>query len=711
MYNAPRFKDTFFQEAAEHLDRIEEAALCMEETPDDAESLNRLFRAVHTIKGSAAMVGLDAVSDFAHGVENVLDRARAGDLPVTKRLIDLILLSRDHLHTLMAAGEAPEGPAPDSGGRILRSLHDLLPPDSGKQENGKPLLKVVPNRGNGPRQSWRIRFKPGREGFTRGLNPMPIFDELRELGDCAVHARTDAVPDLLNLNPEDCHLFWDIFLTADADLNAIKDVFIFVVDDSDLRIDPVDDLAWDDGEGTGPRLGDILVHRAEVAPAGIRKALENQKRIGEMLVAAGEASPDSIRSALTEQSLIRQRQSDIGGAAVRVRSEKLDELINLVGEVVVNQARLNRLAAASGDKAVADPVKESDRLTARLRDCALEMRMLPIGSIFGKFKRLVRDLSAACGKETDLITDGADTEMDKSMIERLGDPLVHLVRNAVDHGVEPPDAREAAGKPRRGTIRLSALHKGTHVVVTVADDGRGIDLDAVRAKAVRNGLIPEDAELSGAALLDLIFTPGFSTSHTVSSVSGRGVGMDSVKRDIEALGGSVRLDNRPGEGMEAVLSLPLTLAIIDGLMVRVDAALYVLPVSAVIKCAELDPARTTASAARNSFVMHDELIPFVRLRAFFGDATMAPDGPEHIVIVQHDDERAGIVVDEIIGTQQTLIKSLGKAVKNTRGVSGGTVMGDGGVALILDIPAILCSGRIAEKNACVQEDTQENPSG
>lgn len=704
MYNAPKFKDTFLQEAGEHLDRIEAAVLCLEEAPDDAESLNGLFRAVHTIKGSAAMVGLDAVSDFAHGVENVLDRARGGELAVTKELVDLILLSRDHLHTLMDAGEAPEGPALEPGDRILGALHGLLPaPVSGKQENGKPVLKIVQPRGSGRRRSWRIRFKPGRESFTRGLNPMPLFDELRDLGDCAVHARTDAVPDLTRLNPEHCHLFWDIFLTGDADLNAVKDVFIFVEDDGDIRIDPVDDPAWDGGEGTGPRLGDILVDREDVAPAGIRKALENQKRIGEMLVAAGEASPDSIRSALTEQSLIRRRQSDIGNAAVRVRSEKLDELINLVGEVVVNQARLNRLAATSGDKAVADPIKESDRLTARLRDCALEMRMLPIGSIFGKFKRLVRDLAADCGKEIDLITDGADTEMDKSMIDRLGDPLVHLIRNAVDHGVESPEAREAAGKPRRGTIHLSALHKGAHVVVTVADDGRGIDLDAVRDKAVRNGLIAGDADLSDAALLDLISMPGFSTSRTVSSVSGRGVGMDSVKRDIEALGGSVRLDNRVGGGVETILSLPLTLAIIDGLMVRVDAALYVLPVSAVIKCAELDPARTTASAARNSFVMHDEPIPFVRLREFFGDAATDPDGPEHIVIVQQDDERAGIVVDEIVGTRQTLIKSLGNAVKGAPGVSGGTIMGDGGVALILDIPAILCSAGTAGAQTCAEE--------
>jgi two-component system chemotaxis sensor kinase CheA len=375
-------------------------------------------------------------------------------------------------------------------------------------------------------------------------------------------------------------------------------------------------------------------------------------------------------------------------ASIRVPSERLDQLVNLVGELVMNQSRLAQVAATANLPNLTGSVEDLERLVAELRDNVLGIRMMPIGATFNRFKRLVHDLSIELQKEIDLVTEGEETELDKTVLDQLGDPLVHLIRNSIGHGIEPPDARVAAGKSRRGTIRLSAAHTGSNVVITITDDGRGLDPEAIRAKAVEKGLIPAGAKISEAEMYELIFRPGFSTAKQLTSVSGRGVGMDVVKRQFDALHGQVVMSSTVGQGTRLTLTLPLTLAIIDGLLVEIGNEQFIVPMSVVTENVELLRAERSRHNRRNTVVVRGELIPYVRLRELFGDASGEPD-IEKIVIGRHENQHVGLVVDRVLGNHQTVIQSLGKFYRGIEFVSGATIMGDGRVALILDVAGLV----------------------
>ena len=689
---------TYREEAGELLAELETSLLDLEETPDDNDLINRVFRAMHTIKGSGAMFGFDEIASFTHEVETVFDMVRNGKMTVTKRLLDLTLKSRDHISYLLGC---PLGEAVDrsDGDEIIAGLRQLVPqielPQKGSCEVPVINLPPISEEELANESTWRIRFRPAANILMCGTNPISLLNELRGLGTAHVVAQFDDIPQLGDLVPENCYIYWDIILTTTRGVDAIKDVFIFVEDDCEIKIELIDKSGLIDKEEGYKKLGDILVERGDLSPVEMQKVLMLQKRFGELLVEQGIVSPEKVQSALVEQQhvkSVRKERSEAppqeAAASIRVPAERLDQLINLVGEMVTVQAHLSQVSLAGGDATFIAISEEVERLTNELRDTALNIRMLPIGSTFSKFKRLVRDLSSELGKEIEMETFGAETELDKTVIEKLNDPLVHIIRNSIDHGIEMPEARLAAGKSSRGTVYLGAEHSGDSVLVTIRDDGAGLDRDTIRANAIEKGLISATTEVSNKEIYAQIFAPGFSTAAKVTSVSGRGVGMDVVKRGIDGLRGSIGVESVRGVGTTITLKIPLTLAIIDSLLVKIGKDHFVLPLAAVEECVELTREDVKNSHGRNLANVRGVIIPYIPLRQQFGIKEKRPD-IEQIVIANIHGSKVGFVVDHVVGEHQTVIKSLGKMYHDVKGVSGATILGDGTVALILDMGVLL----------------------
>nr|WP_320193342.1 chemotaxis protein CheA [uncultured Desulfobacter sp.] len=695
MNESGRFIEAFCLEAEELLSGVEDAVLDIEENPGDQEPVNRLFRAMHTIKGSGAMFGFDAISEFAHHVETVLDNVRNGTVPVTKALIDLILASRDRI-TAMLAEANDDGPPVDplEGEKIIDGLEALLSSEGtessaeefSKEAQGEVFVPVAGELQN--EVVYRIRFLPDSDMVSTGMDPLMLLYDLADMGECSIVAQTEKVPDLETLSPESCYLFWDIILTTTKSVDAVRDVFIFVEDNCEIVIETVEEKVPRSQEVSAPRLGDILVERGDIDRKTLDDEFDAHKKIGERLVESGALSKEKLRSALTEQTVVTKMHKSSAASTVRVPSDRLDKLINLVGELVISQARLTQVASDRDDAELGESVEEIERLTGELRDSVLNIRMMPIGTIFNKFRRLVRDLSSQLNKEVELVTRGAETELDKTVLERLDEPLVHLIRNSLDHGVEPLEVREQKGKPRKGTIVLSATHKGTNVVISIQDDGAGLNAEVIRQKAVERGVIHENAELSDKKIYSQIFAPGFSTANEITNVSGRGVGMDIVKKTIESLRGRIDIDSVYGEGTKVTLILPLTLAIINGLLVRIENDFFVLPLMSVEECVEIRSKEIETINGRNILNVRGDMVPYIRLRDRFNLADRRPE-TEHVVITDVHNSRIGFVVDHVIGGHQTVIKPLGPAFKNIKNVSGATILGDGTVALILDTNVLL----------------------
>ncbi len=677
---------TFRHEADDLLLKIESVILVIEENPEDRDAINGLFRAVHTLKGSSGMFGFDEVANFSHGLESILDKVRNSQLAVSRELIDLVLAYRDQVDTMLHRDE--DAPADlDQIAEITRRLQDLQI-DAAAASSAKSAKPVSGVKSKATSVTYRIRFVPQPCLFATGTNPLLLLNELRELGECHVVAHADAIPPLEQGDPESCYLSWDIILTTSADLNAIRDVFVFVESISQIDIDDISTEVVSNPDSPTPRLGEILVGRGDLPSSKVDEQLEKHIKFGKQLVENGVVTSAKVEAALKEQQTLSKQQQVSRGESVRVPSEKLDSLINLLGELVINQARLSQIAHTMGDMTLAVPVEEADRLTNELRDIVLNIRMMPIGTTFSRFKRLVRDLSVGLGKQIDLVTEGGETELDKTVIDRLGDPLVHLIRNSIDHGIETPDERAQLFKPAKGTIKLTAAHAGASVVISIIDDGKGLDKEKILAKAKDKGLIAADAELSDKAIYDLIFQPGFSTASNVTDVSGRGVGMDVVRREMESLRGSISVQSEPRCGTRIDLSLPLTLAIIDGLLVHAEKETYVIPLTAIEECLELTDDTFATSRERNLIKVRGKSVPLVRLRELFRLEGERPP-LEQVVVVNVADNRVGLVVDQVIGNHQTVIKSLGKVYRRADCVSGATILGDGMVAMILDLGAII----------------------
>ena len=642
----------FRVEAGEVLDQVEQGLLDLGHDLGNADLVNAVFRGLHTLKGSGAMFGFDALAGFTHHCETAFDRVRKGQVPATAALVSVILSAQDHMRALVD-GDAPKA----EGDAILVRLQAAI-----DEASGAAPAAPAPSA---PRNGWTVSFKLPVDAMANGTNPLMLLDELRELGDCTVVARTDAIPPLSQLVPTECHIGWDVTLVGDVKRDDIEDVFIFVMDDMELTIEP---LALD-----------VEAAVAAEVPAVLDEPVA--------AVAMATASPAEVPGA---RSTAKAEES------VRVPAGRLHALMDRVGELVIAQSRLSQLAGHGQDLVLRSISEEIERLAGELRETMMVLRMVPVGSLFSRFRRLIHDLSRDTGKTIEFETEGEATEVDKTVIERLFDPMVHLIRNSCDHGLETPEDRAASGKTAAGTVRLAAHQAGGEVVITIRDDGRGINRARVRAKAEANGLIQPDQALSDHELLQLIFAPGFSTAATVTNLSGRGVGMDVVKRTIEGLRGSIDVQSTEGEGSLIALRIPLTLAIIDGLLVRVGTGRYVIPLTAVEESIELSLEDDLRHRGRSLITLREKLVPFLRLRELFATDTR-PDPFQKIVVVATPLGRVGLVVDQIIGNHQTVIKPMSTLHRTAATFAGATILGDGEVALILDIAQLIALGQPREE--------------
>ena len=665
----------FRTEAAECLEAIEAGLLDLNHDLENRDLVDAVFRGLHTLKGSGAMFGFEALAAFTHHCETAFDRVRKGEVPATAELVAAVLAAQDHMRALVEQPDADHG---DTGHKLLAQLQAAVGGKAEAKEATAPVAAAPVVAGPVKKKTtWRIRFSLPANSMANGTNPLGLLDELRDLGECTVRANRSGIPLLNDLVPTELHVSWDVVLTSEQDRSAIDDVFIFVMDDMELDVQEI----------AGPQAATIEAKKdvtpAAAAVAPVPAAAPEFRPV--------EAVPVKREAAAPVQAAAQAKAQE----NVRVPAERLDELMDRVGELVIAQSRLSQLASSSSDIALRSVSEEIERLSGELRDTMMVLRMVPVGTLFSRFRRLVHDLARETGKVIELVTEGETTEVDKTVIERLADPLVHLVRNSIDHGLEPPAERLGAGKTEAGTVTLAAHQSGGEVIISIKDDGRGINRDRVRAKAESSGLIAPGQPLSDQELLQLIFAPGFSTAAAITNLSGRGVGMDVVKKTVEALRGTIDIVSLPGQGSEVSLRIPLTLAIIDGLLVRVGSGRYVIPLSAVEECLELSLEEDLRSRGRSFISLRDSLVPFLRLRDLFRTGTK-PDVHQKVVVISTGTERVGLVVDQIIGDHQTVIKSMSKLHNDVATFSGATILGDGSVALILDVGHLVAAGQQQE---------------
>ncbi|MGE5467617.1 MAG: chemotaxis protein CheA [Ignavibacteria bacterium] len=744
---------TFIAEGRELLEQMEDALLRIEQSPGDTDTVNAIFRAAHTIKGSAGLFGLDHIVAFTHVAESVLDLVRSDRLPITAELVATLLAARDHLGVLLdhvAESAEPADEVHSAGAAVLERLRVHLGAPAAPEATvpaATPAGRDAPAAAGVDADHWHLSLRFGPDVLRNGMDPLAFIRYLTTFGS-VVHAvtLTDALPRLSELDPEACYLGFEIAYRSEADKATIEGAFEFVRNDATIRILPPHSKiaeyqslieAMPDEE---LRLGEILMRCGTLTRAELDEALSCQasaecaqgRAIGAILVDAKLVQPQVVEGALDKQKQVKEHKTAEAGL-IRVNAQKLDEHINLIGELIIASAGAGLIAQRAGLPDLLEAAARLSRLVEEVRDSALTLRMVQIGATFNRFQRVVRDVSADLGKDIRLEISGAETELDKTVVEKIGDPLTHLVRNSMDHGIEPAEVRVAQGKPAHGTVRLNAYHDSGSIVIEVSDDGGGLHRDRIAAKAVERGLIKADAQMSETEIFNLIFEPGFSTADQVSNLSGRGVGMDVVRRNITALRGTVEIESAAGVGTTMRIRLPLTLAIIDGFLVGVSAATFVVPLDMVVECIELTQQEVDDSQGSDYLNLRGEVLPFVRLKQMLeipdadeieahqgeaieggaavqagaagtlltaeGAAALAND-PElafllhpvrrqNVVVVQYAGHRAGLVVDTLLGEFQTVIRPLGLVFNGLDGVSGFTILGNGNVALILDVPGLV----------------------
>jgi two-component system chemotaxis sensor kinase CheA len=711
----------FSVEAREQLEAMEAGLMQLEQGDRDPETINAVFRAAHTIKGGAGVVEIHSVEKFTHVLENVLDRLRNGEIDVSGDMISALLLGCDHIGALLGVVQAgdmePDDELKAAGDAITESLRPFLGAAAQAAAAGKEVSASADgnierdSRNSATSDCWHISIRFGPNVLKNGMEPLAFLRYLLNLGEIAhITTLTDALPAADAMDPELCYLGFEINFRSHASKDAIEKVFDFCRDDCDLHILPpnskvADYLALIESlpEET-MRLGEILVKSGALTQEELDAGLRTQSgakvgagdtaptpQLGDILVQQSNVQPELVEAAAAKQKVVSEKKA-AESSLIRVHADKLDQLIDLVGELVIAGASANLLAKKSGEATLVEATSVLSRLVESIRDSALQLRMVQIGETFNRFHRVARDVSKELGKDIELVINGAETELDKSVVEKIGDPLMHLVRNAMDHGIETAAIRAAAGKPVKGRVELNAFHDSGSIVIEVVDDGGGLNKERIEAKALEKGIIQPGQSLSDAEIVNLIFEAGFSTVEKVTNLSGRGVGMDVVRKNITALRGTVHVDTEPGVGSRFTIRLPLTLAIIDGFLTGVGKASYVIPLDMVVECIEL----AGTSEERDYLNLRGEVLPFVRLRELF-EANGQKPVRENVVVVQYAGQKAGIVVDQLLGEFQTVIKPLGTLFRHMRGIGGSTILGSGEVALILDVQALVSRCAKAEE--------------
>lgn len=681
------FRDKFVDEANDLINDLEKNLLELESAPDNIELIQGVFRVMHSLKGGSAMFGFHKMDKFTHYLENIYDLIRNGKLKVDNEILNVTLDSVDHLRNLLQEQDDSDTTNEEQNDKLMNRIKLIVEKNdsqgafhaenkSGESEN---TLAEVPKSA-----TYYIGFKPHANIFNFGTNPLFLVDELCNLGESRVVARTSNIPVLNELNPTSCYTYWDIFLSTNVGINLISEVFIFVDDQCDLVIRKISEINLFNEKSFAGIIDrtinnnqDIDVDQLQLLTNELEKVYQKQKDD----TVAEKSNPVNIHGSTI--------------SSIRVSSEKLDTLINWVSELVTIQARLSLFAQGSNLPGLVPMAEEVEKISRRLRDDVFSIRLIPIENMVTRFQRLVRELSQELGKDVAFKVEGTDTELDKNIIESLNDPLMHIIRNSMDHGIEDAETRSRLGKPARATILLKAFYSGANVIIQVTDDGHGMDPEAIRNKAVMKGIIQPDSQLTDKELIDLVFQSGFSTAQKVTKVSGRGVGMDVVRRKISEIRGEVEIDTELNRGTTITIKLPLTLSIIDGLLVRVENTKYVIPLSSVCKCYEFTHAEL--SGAVNNLIRTDNReVSYISLRDAFCIAGEPPQ-KEHVVVVQYGEMNIGIAIDDVIGQYQAVLKPLGRLYRDQQSISGATILGDGTVALVIDTNKLIASFAMRER--------------
>jgi len=704
---------TFTEEVKELLDEMEMSLLSLESDSSNSETINSVFRAMHTIKGSSGLFGFNPIVAFTHEAETVLDQVRNGEKDIDADLISVLLDCKDYTQKLFEhCLEFPEGEPPEE----LKTEGTLLVNQLTGREQEVDQLTVIDNgehvgvesletldAGMGLAGSWLISLVFKKDAFRMGVDLLSFLRYLKILGEIQkVLLTTEGLEEGDEFDPESCYLHCELAFKSDADKQTIEDVFEFASDDCDINILPPnskteDYLALLDEmpDGDVQRLGDILIAIGALTKNDIAKAVQQQnassepKPIGEILVEKAAIQPNIIDKALTKQKKAKDKALS-ESRFIRVDSSKLGQLIDLVGELVISGAAMDLMVGKHGLADVEEVAETMNSLVGNIRDTALDLRMVPIGETFSRFRRVVRDVSKELNKNIELTITGGETELDKTVVEKINDPLTHLIRNSLDHGIETPEERLLAGKSEVGKIELTARHQSGYIIIQIIDDGAGLNKEKILAKAIANGLINEDHHLSDQETYNLIFAAGLSTKAQASDLSGRGVGMDVVRRNIEALRGSVVIDSIEGSGTTITIQLPLTLAIIDGFMVEAANEKYIIPLNVVEECVEMGGDDWKVDERQDYVNLRGVVMPYLKLAEYFSDTKAINEQKrQSLIVVRSGKNKAGFVVDHLHGEHQTVIKPLGKIFENIEGLTGATVLGDGHVALILDVQGLI----------------------
>lgn len=702
-----QFHQVFFEESFEGLDSMEEGLLDLNPNDFDVETINTIFRAAHSIKGGAGTFGFQVVANFTHVVETLLDEIRAGSRSLEANHVDLLLRSVDCLREIMQALQQGDEPEVTLANELKADFEAVLSAEAATGDSVSTTLSddsseadILGGTGQG---YWAIYFKPDADVLRTGNEPVRMFRELESLGTLTSEAVVCDVPEFTQLDPETCYLAWNLRLTG-GKREEIDEVFEWVIDESELSI------RWIDGAvSEAARVTSVSDEAPGADNTPVESMTSSQTEPVEVPVAEREANESENTSGFVESELPvdskaatpakptakkAPSKSSAETTSIRVGIDKIDSLINMVGELVITQSMLGQLGANFDmDKLVRlqEGLAQLEHNTRELQESVMRIRMLPISFTFSRFPRLVRDLSKVMDKKIELVLLGENTELDKTVMEKIGDPMVHLVRNSLDHGIETPEERVAAGKPETGTITLNAFHQGGNIVIQIIDDGKGLDVERIRSKAVERGLVSEGDRLSDEQIHELIFHPGFSTADVISDISGRGVGMDVVRRNIQELNGSVEVESVPGKGSTFTIRLPLTLAILDGQLVRVGNEVFILPLVSIIESLQVDLSMINNVGGKKEVLrLRDEYVPIVKLHELL---RVEPDNYELenglLVVVEADNSKVGLFVDDLLAQQQVVIKSLEQNYQRVEGISGATILGDGKVALIVDISGVL----------------------
>ncbi|MDP4207888.1 MAG: chemotaxis protein CheA [Bacteroidota bacterium] len=660
------FKKKFVEEATEHILDIEQALLFLEQNPNNKPLIERVFRAMHTLKGSGAMFGFEKISEFTHNLETVYDLVRNDELAITSDLLNLTLASVDHLNALLKDDDSSNPLVMQQHQNLIRQIDEFAKGDNSPDIAQKDENIVSESKGNN--KTFHVLFQPNEDIMNNGTNPLFLLDELHSLGDCLVLPVVNKIPELVEFDPNKCFTSWEIILSTSSDINAISDVFIFVEDECTLQVNTLANYNLLKNNLFTEKIKEFKLHGEEIGLSRLQDFISTL------------AAPETKLDGAGREEKVPSKEQTI--SSIRVASDKLDQLMNLVSELVTTQARLSLFAENEGSPELMAIAENVQKLSRQLRDNAFSIVLIPIENMLTRFQRLVRDLSRELKKDIVFMAEGTDTELDKTIIENLTDPLMHILRNSLDHGIELPAARIAKGKPAQGKIILKAFYSGANVIIQVFDDGAGIDPNIIRTKAIQKNLITTDTPLTRKEILDMIFVPGFSTAANVTDVSGRGVGMDVVKRKIADIRGEVEVESEVNIGTTLTIKLPLTLSIIDGLLVKIDDTFYVIPLSVIDKIYAVEHQKL-ARAFNNTVVLDGEQLPFFMLRDEFG----LPDNNashDQVIIVRYEDKRVGFAVDNVVGEYQAVLKPLGKHYKRQEIISGATILGDGTIALVMD---------------------------